>query len=141
MYVNLPRGPWVPAPRVFFRCLGGSLVVVCGSMHGDGEHGTLWPTFDKLELEFTLPDGKMVNSEAEEGYFEDGTPALEIENLSPVTELLQEVIYQRMHGEKHIPEIDNLFTAVYFLHALKFADISDTIHKLIPPESEDKWPS
>ena len=117
--------------RVFYKSFGGKVMQVCGSMHGDGAG---YPTWDELELEFTLPDGKVLKLAARD-------KPLEIENLGPVTELLQKGISQSMQGEDRIPKIGNLFTAVYFLHALEFAVASDTFlgsyDKLIPSESEE----
>jgi len=85
---------------------------VCGSIRG---YGWQWANWEELELKFTLPDGKVLELEG----------PLEIETLSPVTELLQESARQSMQEAEHMPEIDNFYTAVYFLHALEFADASD----------------
>ena len=78
-------------------------------MHGDGAS---YPTWLEIQLEFILPDGKVLKLEAED-------KPLEVEKLSPVTELVKEGIIQRMGGEC-IPKISNLFTAAYFLQALEF---------------------
>ena len=98
--------------RVFFKCFGGKAMEVCGSIRG---YGWQWANWEELELKFTLPDGKVLELEG----------PLEIETLSPVTELLQESACQSMQEAEHMPEIDNFYTAVYFLHALEFADASD----------------
>ena len=118
--------------RVFFKCIGGKVMQVCGSMHGDGAG---YPTWDELQLEFSLPDGKVLNFEARDAI-------LQLENLNPVTGILQECISQSMQGEKCIPQIGNLFTAAYFLHTLEFAVALDTFlgsyDELIPSESEEE---
>ena len=120
--------------RVFFKCFGGKVIKVCGVMtySSDESEGFNW---DKLELVFTLPDGTVLNLE-DEVYEET---ILEIENLSPLTQLLQEAISHSMQGEEHIPEIDNLFTATYFLYALEFWVFTDILAKLFVSESEEEW--
>ena len=118
--------------RVSFKCLGGKVMEVCGSIRGDDEG---WANWEELELKFNLPDGKVLELKG----------PLEIDTLSPVTELLQESASQTMHLKQHIPEMDNFYTAVYFLHALEFADASDiafnSFDSLYPlrrfPESEE----
>ena len=104
------------ASGVFFKCFGGKVIKVCGiiTYTSDESEGVL--NWDKLELVFTLPGGTVLNLVDE--VWEETT--LEIENLSPVTQLLQEVISHSMQGEEHIPEIDNLFTATYFLYTSEF---------------------
>ena len=97
--------------RVSFKCLGGKVMEVCGSIRGDDEG---WANWEELELKFTLPDGKVLELKG----------PLEIETLSPVTDLLEEGASQTMHLKQHIPAMDNFYTAVYFLHALEFADAS-----------------
>jgi len=118
--------------RVIFKCMGGKVMQVCGSMHGDGAG---YPTWDEIQLEFTLPDGKVLNLKARD-------TKLQLENLNPVTGILLECISQSMQGEKHVPQIGNLFTAAYFLHALEFAVPLDTFlgsyDELIPSESEEE---
>ena len=115
--------------RVSYRCYGGKTLKVFSSMHGDGAS---YPTWEEIQLEFTLPDGKVLKLEAKDR-------PLEVEKLSPVTELLKEGIIQRMGGE-NIPKIGNLFTAAYFLHALEFDGcFLGEYKKLIPPESEEEW--
>ena len=119
--------------RVFFKCLEDKVMKVCGSIHGDGK---LDPTWDKLELEFTLPCGKLLKLEG----------PLQLEILSPVTELLQDSVNQTWPGEKPIPQISNFYTAVYFLQALQLSVASDiafdSFDRLIPlqrfPESEEE---
>ena len=119
--------------RVIFKCFGGKVMKVYGSMHGDGAS---YPTWDEVQLEFTLPDGKVLKLAGRNA-------PLQIENLSPVTELLRQGISQRMQGEKHIPEIGNLFTAAFFLIVLEFAEASDTFlgsyDKLIQSDSEEEF--
>ena len=43
--------------KVSFRCKGNKIISLWGGMHGDGAS---YPTWDRLELKFTLPDGKML---------------------------------------------------------------------------------
>ena len=113
--------------RVFFKCLEDKVMKVCGSIHGDGKP---YPTWDKVELEFTLPCGKLLKLEG----------PLQLENLSPVTELLQNSVNQTW------PKISNFNTAVYFLQALQLSEASDiafnSSDRLIPlhrfPESEEE---
>jgi len=119
--------------RVFFKCLEDKVMKVCGSIHGDGK---LYPTWDKLKLKFTLPCGKLLKLEG----------PLQLEILSPVTELLQDSVNQTWQGEKPIPQIRNFYTAVYFLQALELSVASDiafdSFDRLIPlqrfPESEEE---
>ena len=60
--------------------------------------------------------------------------------MSPVTELLQESISQSVQGEEPIPEIDNLFTTAYFLHALGFGAIIEVfLDKMSLSESGEEW--
>ena len=102
---------------VSFRCKGNKIINLWGGMHGDGAS---YPSWDRLELKFTLPDGKILTLDT--GYLDHRSKErpLPIEQLSSVTELLQEGINDRMEGEK-IPKINNLLTAVYSLHTLKFS--------------------
>ena len=103
-----------------------------------------YPTWDRLELKFTLPDGKMLTLDT--GYldYRSKKRPLPIEQLSPVTELLQECISDRMQGEK-IPELNNLFTAVYFIHALNLSEAEEAFlgeyKQLIPSESDEELSS
>lgn len=117
---------------VYFRCVGGKLMKVHGSMHGDGAS---YPTWDEMELKFTLPDGNVLSLEGR-------NRPLQIEDLTPVTELLRQGVSQRMQEEKHIPNFGNLFTAAFFLSALGMNVDSETFlgryDKLIPSESEDE---
>ena len=96
--------------RVFFKCLGSKVMKVCGAIHGDGKFNTRWET---LQLEFTLPDGKVLKL--------DGP--LDLENLNPVTDLLQECFNSTMQEKQ--TEFDNFDTVVYFLHAL---ELSSALH-------------
>ena len=124
--------------KVSFRCKGNKIINLWGGMHGDGAS---YPTWDRLELKFTLPDGKMLTLDT--GYldYRSKKRPLPIEQLSPVTELLQEGINDRMQGEK-IPKLNNLFTAVYFLHALNFSQAEESFlgeyNELIPSESDEE---
>ena len=115
--------------RVLFKCLGGKVMTVSGSIHGDGDR---YPNWEKLELQFTLPDGKVLKLEG----------PLEIENLSPVTALLEECVNQMEPGKSE--KIGNFRTAVYFLHALEFSAASYiAFNSLTPlsryPESEEEY--
>ena len=116
---------------VYFRCVGGKVMKVHGSMHGDGAS---YPTWDEMELKFTLPNGDVLSLEGR-------NRPLQIEDLTPVTELLRQGVSLRMEEEKHIPNFGNLFTAAFFLSALGMNVDSDTFlgryDKLIPPDSED----
>ena len=111
---------------VFFRCPGFSNVMkVHGCLHGDG----LWcRSWHKLELDFTLPNGEVLKLDTGFVPLVDRTTkrTLAIEHLSPATQLIQQGIDQTMHGEKRIPRIRNIFTAVYFMHALEFSNALTT---------------
>ena len=124
--------------KVSFRCLGGKVIKLWGGMHGDGAS---YPSWDQLELKFTLPDGKEINLDTGYLYSRPEKRPLPIEELSPVTDLLQQGINERMQGEK-IPKIDNLFTAVYFIHALQFSQAEETFlgehGELLQTESEEE---
>ena len=104
-----------------FRCLQRKGVVkIWVGMHGD-VYGLRYSCWDRLELKFTLPDGKVLKLDTGYVDFDRGVIPLPTERLSPVTELLQECINQSMQGEKHTPKINNRFAASYFLHALGFS--------------------
>ena len=124
--------------KVSFRCKGNKIINLWGGMHGDGAS---YPTWDRLELKFTLPDGKMLTLDT--GYldYRSKKRPLPIEQLSPVTELLQEGIIDRMQGGK-IPKLNNLFTAVYFVHALNLYEAEETFlgeyKQLIPSKSDEE---
>ena len=127
--------------KVSFRCKGNRVVNLWGGMHGDGAS---YPTWDRLELKFILPDGKMLTLDT--GYldYRSKKRPLPIEQLSQVTELLQECINDRMQGEK-IPKLNNLFTAVYFVHVLNFSGAEESFlgeyNELIPSESDEELSS
>ena len=108
--------------KVSFRCKGNKVISLWGGMHGDGAS---YPSWDRLELKFTLPDGKMLTLDTGYLNYRSKERPLPIEQLNPVTELLQEGINDRMQGEK-IPRLNNLFTAVYFLHALNFSQAEES---------------
>jgi len=138
---SLEASTYKPAPiankcvesRVFFKCLGRNVMKVYGSMRGVGAGYPIW---DKVELEVTLPDGMLLELEG----------PLQLEILSPVTELLQECVNQAWQGTGRIPEISDYYTAVYFLHALQLSEASDiafnSFDRLIPlqrfPESGEE---
>lgn len=123
---------------VSFRCKGNKIISLWGGMHGDGAS---YPSWDRLELKFRLPDDKMLTLDTGYLNYRSKKRPLPIEQLSPVTELLQEGINDRMEGEK-IPKLDNMFTAVYFLHTLNFSEAEGTFlgeHKqLIQSDSDEE---
>ena len=124
--------------KVSFRCKGNKIFKLWGGMHGDGAS---YPSWDRLELKFTLPDGKMLMLDTGYLNYRSKERPLPIEQLSLVTELLQEGINDRMQCEK-IPRLNNLFTAVYFLHALNFSQAEESFlgeyKQLIPLESDEE---
>ena len=85
-----------------------------GGMYGDGASS---PSWSELELTVTLPDGKLLELDATCRYWSE---PLQVEMLSPVTELFQQSVNKCMEGEAHIPKLDDHFTASYLLHAIKF---------------------
>ena len=112
--------------RVFFRCPGFSNVMkVHGCLYGNGLGCRSW---HKLELDFTLPSGEVLKLDT--GFVpvhsRTTTRTLAIQHLSPATQLIQQGIDQTMHGESRIPRIKNIFTAVYFMHALEFSNALKT---------------
>ena len=116
--------------KIQFKCIGGNSIQVFGGMRGDGAS---YPTWYEIDLEFTLPDGKVIKLEAEE-------KPLEIEKLSPVTELVKKSISQGIPQEL-IPKIGNLLIAVYFLAALGFGaeeQFIETYNKPLLSESEEE---
>ena len=115
--------------RVSFRCVGGKWMKVFSSMHGDGRG---YPSWYEVQIEFTLPDGKLIKLEGED-------QPLDVGKLTPVTELLQEGISLCMQGEDYIPKIFNRLTAAYFFQVLEFIAPSGTFRrydKLISSESD-----
>ena len=128
--------------RVSFRCLGSKVIKLWGGMHGDGAS---YPSWDRLELEFTLPDGKVLKLDTGYLNYREKKRPLPIEELSPVTELLQQGINAKMQGGK-IPKIDNMFTATYFLQALQFSEAEETFlrrggDELLNMESDEETSS
>ena len=131
--------------RVLFKCCGGKVLTVSGSMQGDGAG---LPSWDEVQLEFTLPDGKVIEVQGDSSRYSRKVNELEIEKLDPVTELLQEAISQNLQGGDSIPNISNQLTAAYFLHALEFRECSEIFlgefnilgefNKPIPSESEEE---
>ena len=85
------------------------------------------PSWDEVRLELTLRDGKVIELQVESSRYSRKIKKLEIEQLSPVTELLQEVISQNLQGEDCTPKIGNLLTAVYFLLPSEVVACSETI--------------
>ena len=111
---------------------------VCGWIVGcNNQDGMLDIPYSHLKIEFTLPDGTMLKSESENEFFSDDP--LETENPSPVTKLLLEAFSQNIQGPKLPVEVDNRFSAIYFLTALGFLFCMDTEHRLIPPLSDEEW--
>ena len=115
--------------RVSFKCVGGKQMEVFSSMRSDGAS---YPSWFDVQIEFILPDGKLIKLEGE---------PLDIEKLNPVTELLQEGISLRMQGEDRIPKIGNRLTAAYFFEVLDFIAPKGTLgryNNLISSESEEE---
>ena len=126
--------------KVYFSCPGGQVMKVCGWIVGcNYQEGMLYIPYSDLKIEFTLPDGTMLKSESENEFFSDDP--LETENLSPVTKLLLEAFSQNIQGQEVPLEVDNRFSAIYFLTALGFLFCMDTEHRLIPPLSDEEWSS
>ena len=122
--------------KVYFACPGGQVTKVCGWIGGyDYQEGINLMPYSKLKIEFTLPDGTMLQSEAED--FSDDP--LETENLNPVTKLLLEAFSQNIEGQELPVEVDNRFTAIYFLNALGFLFCTDTLHRLLWALSDEEW--
>lgn len=137
---SLEESAWTPTSiaknfvknRLSFKCLGGNIMKVCGFIQRD-----TW-CFEKLEIEFTLPDGEVLKLEA----------PFEIETLNPVTKVLMGSAKKAMQGEENIPEMNNFRTAVYFLYALKFSEAFNfafnSSDRMTPisryPESEEESP-
>ena len=89
---------------VMYRCIGGKYMKVWGAMHGDGRR-----SWEKIELEFTLPDGKVLKLES----------PFNLQILSPVTDILQEGVNNVSLTEQgYSQRIDNFQTAFYFVRAL-----------------------
>lgn len=113
---------------------------VCGWIRGyNNLEGMLYIPYSDLKIEFTLPDGTMLKSESENELFSDDP--LETENLNPVTKLLIEAFSQNIQEQELPLEVDNRFSAIYFLTALGFLFCMDTEHRLIPPLSNEEWSS
>ena len=93
---------------IMYRCIGGKYMKVWGAMHGDG--GRSW---EKIELEFTLPDDKVLKLES----------PFNLQILSPVTDILQaginnNIYYSSLTEQGYSQTIDNFHTANYFVRAL-----------------------
>ncbi|PFX21592.1 uncharacterized protein LOC111335380 [Stylophora pistillata] len=97
-----------------FRFAEGKVVRVWGDFHCDERGEGSWD--DELKLKVTLRDGK----ELKMASYRCKAESIEIEKLSPLTELFQQGVTKSMEGEKHIPKLDDRFTACYLLHVLKF---------------------
>ena len=126
--------------KVYFACPGDQVMKVCGWIVGcNNQDGMLDIPYSDLKIEFTLPDGTMLKSESENKFFSDDP--LETENLSSVTKLLLEAFSQNIYGLELPLEVDNRFSAIYFLTALGFLFCMDTEHRLIPALSDEEWSS
>ena len=106
--------------RASFRFSGGKVVKAWGGMRGDGAS---YPTWDELELKVTLPDGEVLKLNSDRTY---RRKTIQVEMLSPVTELFQKGANKCMEGEGRIPKLDDRFTAYYLLHALNFGGEEET---------------
>ena len=101
---------------VSFRCVGGKWMKVYAVRYDRSQRQIieLYPSWFDAQIEFTSPGGKRINL-PEKG--EDEHEPLDLEKLTPVTELLQEGISLHMQEEDRIPKIGNRLTAAYFLEA------------------------
>lgn len=111
---------------VFFKCVGyTNVMTVHGCMYGPNEG---WKSWHKLQLDFALPTGEAIHLDT--GCVPEhqrGSKALAVEQLSPVTQLIQKGINLRMANDKErIPRVSNIFTAVYFMHSLEFSNAITT---------------
>ena len=121
--------------KASFRCLGSKVVNVWGRLHGNGGTRMTWK---KLELQFTLPDGKVLrlNVDAEDMDYSAKERPSPADQLSPVAALLQEYIDQSTEEDNNIQIHTNNnihtnhFVAVYFLHSLRFSDAEHTFFKI-----------
>ena len=100
---------------VLYRCIGGKYMKVWGAMHGDGRR-----SWEKIELEFTLPDDKVLKLES----------PFNLPILGPVTDILQEgidnnIYYSSLTEQGHSQRINDFHTASYFLRTLDFNAASD----------------
>ena len=129
---------------VMYGCIGGKYLKVWGAMHGDGRR-----SWEKIELEFTLPDDKVLKLES----------PFNLQILSPVTNILQEGINNNIHyssltEQGYSQRIDNFHTADYFVRALDLQVASEiAFHpwdKRVPrvfareysmPEEDYEWSS
>lgn len=126
--------------KVYFACPGGQVMNLCGWIRGcNNLEGMLYIPYSDLKIEFTLPDGTMLKSESEDDFFSDNP--LETENLSPVTILLLKAFSQNIQGQELPLEVDNRFSAIYFLAALGFLFCMGAERRLIPPLSVEEWSS
>ena len=102
--------------KALFRCFGGKVMKVRCSVSGSDEFFPQVQIYDdKLEFEFSLPDGKLLKLES----------PLDLEILGPVTDLLQECSRQTVESEQQIPKIGNFLTATYFLNVLDLTEFND----------------
>ena len=102
---------------VMYRCIGGKYMKVWGAMHRDGRH-----SWEKIELEFTLPDDKVLKLES----------PFNLQILSPVTDILQEginnnIYYSSLTEQGNSQSIDNFHTANYFVRALDLNVASEIV--------------
>ena len=106
--------------RASFRFSGGKVVKAWGGMHGKG---VSYPTWYRLELKVTLPNREELQLDTDHRY---RRIPIQVERLSPVTELFRQGVNEGMEGEEHISMLDDHLTAYYLLHALKFGGEGET---------------
>ena len=101
-----------------FRVAQGEMIAVKGKMEGDGAGLTSW---FGVRLEFVLPDGREIKVEAgyESPYYYKSRH-LKIEELQPLTQLIQGCVNRDLKDQGEIPEILDSLTAAYFLAVLEF---------------------
>ena len=102
-----------------FRLTKGRVLKVGGSVEGDGAGLTSWLG---VKVNFLLPD--YVELKLGAGYdFPHYYKAryLKVDQLHPVTMLVQECINHDFKNRNEIPKISDAFTAVYFLGVLEFS--------------------
>lgn len=126
--------------EVIFKLNDGNVLKVHGRMIFNGNKFS----YDrKLEIQFLLPTGEVIELETLQnvtqiyGYSDVfrgkgcwmglPNPMLKwpffVEELSPVTRLLQKCINHSLQGEDDVPQIHNMFTALYFLAALDGTEV------------------
>lgn len=137
--------------EVFFQLRNGSVLKVFGKIIFIGNK---FKYDRKLEIKFLLPNGEVIELNTLQtvdniyGYstMYQGkgcwmglpNPMLKwpifVEGLSPVTRLLQECINHSLQGEEDVPEIYNIFTALYFLAALDCTEVIGQFREVLDVE-------